>query len=525
MNKTLNFIKSHKYVFSFISGIIFATPSMQEWLFPLTFLGLILFFYLSTETIETVKKKKIFSRSFKRFSLFFLGQFLTIYTLFFKLYPLEGYDFTTIQGISIVIFAWLASSLIHGTLGGVILCLSDNFKTSPFVHAISCGALWVIFEFSLSLGFLAFPWVNVSLSLVKLLPFIQTASLFGNGIITFITVFSCCCIASFLNNRKNKTLIKAAALVLSFNFLLGSIIFIIPEEKGKEVSVCIIQGNVAMGEKWQAGVLYDILSQHDKLIRTSLEKQKCDVVLMAETVFPAVYTENGLIYKTISKTAKEYNVTVIFGVILKSENEGKYNAMIAIYPDGTTSTPYVKQKLVPFGEKVPSLDIIGALVPAIKELNLDSSYIEGTECQPLPSHDNTIYGPLVCYDSVFSSLARENVLKGAEILAVSTNDSWYKDGLAVKQHQNQSVIRAIETGRYVFRSANTGISCIISSKGIIKEESGILTEECILGKGYASNRKTLYVILGNSSLYLSFLTIFFLFTIKLVKKWKKQQKF
>jgi apolipoprotein N-acyltransferase len=223
----------------------------------------------------------------------------------------------------------------------------------------------------------------------------------------------------------------------------------------------------------------------------------------------------------MSKIASDYDVTIIFGAITSAPNNKKNNCIIAVYPDGSTSEEYVKQKLVPFGEKMPSFDIIGRIVPALTQLDIGTSYVEGTEGKIIETHEGIKTGPLVCYDSVFSSLARENVLKGAEIMVVSTNDSWYKDGAAVRQHQSQSVIRAIETGRYVFRSASTGISCIITSKGIITQETEILKEEYICGKGYASQRKTLFVLLGNTSLYFSFICVFSLFALKSLKKTKK----
>ncbi len=499
---------------SFVCGMIFAAPFFKEWLFPLTFLSLFGFFYLIN--VEANERKSRFIYHFA----FFFGCFINVYTLFFKLYPFEGFDFSPLTGKIIVIFSWIVSSLIHSVMGGIILGISKHFRKQPLFYALSCGALWVIFEFSQSLGFLAFPWVNVSLSLVKFLPFLQTASLFGNGIITFVVVFSCCLASFYFITPNKKIYIKTASAVLAVNFIFGSILFLMPEQKKEEAKVLVVQGNVAMGEKWEADRLKTILTNHEKLIRENLEKEKADMVLLAETVFPAVYTENGLIYQTVSSIARDFDVTVMFGVILKAGEKERINAIMAIYPDGTVSPYYTKRHLVPFGEVVPSLDIIGTIIPAINDLNLASTYIEGTESVIISSHKGVKYGPLVCYDSVFPNLARENVLKGAEILAVSTNDSWYKDGAAVYQHQKQSIIRAIETGRYIFRSANTGISCIISSKGKVVSESEIQTEAVVFGKGYKSDRKTLFVLLGNTSLYLSFGVILGLVFIKIKKFYK-----
>ncbi len=528
-NKFKAITSSHSLFCSFIGGILFATPFIQEWLFTFTFLGLILFF----SVLEFPKDKRDKSM-FKCFFAFLFGCFLLVYTLFFNLYPFEGFDFTKAQGATIVIFAWLGASLIHSLIGSFILNISRQFSYSPIIFSLSIGSLWVIFEWSMSIGFLAFPWVNISVALVKLLPFLQTASIFGNGIITFITVFSSALLGIYFNSKinvsesnsikikKRFSLFKISCLVLSINFIVGTFLYIIPENKEKEVNVCIVQGNVTMGEKWDAEKFYSILSNHDKLIRNSLnnsKEQKVDIVLMAETVFPAICTENGLIYQTISKITKEYDVTVIFGVMLKKEDD-ILNAIMAIYPDGKVSDYYTKQKLVPFGEKMPELGIIGELIPQLKELNDSASYVEGTTSNNIKSFDGTSYGALICYDSVFSELSRQSVRNGAEIIAVSTNDAWYKDGAAVKNHKSQSIIRAIETGRYIFRSANTGISCVIDTKGNVLCATEILEKTAIFGKGYTTHKNTAFVLLGNTSLFFSFILIAYLFILKLYKKTK-----
>ncbi len=529
-HNSINFLKSilsvHKYIFLFIGGIMFATPYIWEWLFPLTFISLILLF-----SILNYQKDNKIKICFNYFFIFFGGCFLTVYTLFFNLYPFEGFNFTKTQGVIIVIFAWIAASLIHSFYGGVILSLSGYFRFSPILFSLSVSSLWVIFEWSMSLGFLAFPWVNISVSLIKFLPFLQTASLFGNGIITFITVFSSSLLGIALSSKisnlqkkeekkQNKiSLVKISCIVLSVNTIIGTFLYFLPENKEEEINVCIVQGNVAMGEKWDEEKFHSILESHNELIRNSLDasKNKVDVVLMAETVFPAICTENGLIYQTISKIAKDYDVTVIFGAMLKIDNE-LHNAVMAIYPDGNVSDYYSKQKLVPFGEKMPNLGIIGELIPQLKELNNDSSYIEGKTSKAIKSYDGTLYGTLICYDSVFSEIARQSVKNGADIIAISTNDSWYKNGFAVKNHKNQSVIRAIETGRYVFRSANTGISCIITSKGDVLCESKMLEKTVVVGKGYTIQKNTLFVILGNTSLFSSFALIILLLSLNIFKK-------
>ncbi|MBP5675567.1 MAG: apolipoprotein N-acyltransferase [Bacteroidales bacterium] len=74
-------------------------------------------------------------------------------------------------------------------------------------------------------------------------------------------------------------------------------------------------------------------------------------------------------------------------------------------------------------------------------------------------------GVAVCYESVYGEYCAKYVRKGAEFLAVITNDAWWGNTPGYRQHFSYSRLRAIETRRYVARCANTGISAIIDPSG------------------------------------------------------------
>ena len=102
--------------------------------------------------------------------------------------------------------------------------------------------------------------------------------------------------------------------------------------------------------------------------------------------------------------------------------------------------------------------------------------------------------------------------EGAELICLSTNDSWFMDSRGVWMHHAQSQLRAIETGRWVVRSANTGVSSVINDRGQVLESLAPLKTGYVLEDAYLSDRVTVYSTIGNIFVYacISFCAAFIL---------------
>lgn len=69
------------------------------------------------------------------------------------------------------------------------------------------------------------------------------------------------------------------------------------------------------------------------------------------------------------------------------------------------------------------------------------------------------------------SYVAQYVKKGAQFIAIITNDGWWENTSGKDQHLEYAKLRAIETRRWVCRSANTGISAFINQRGDIVQQS------------------------------------------------------
>jgi apolipoprotein N-acyltransferase len=108
-------------------------------------------------------------------------------------------------------------------------------------------------------------------------------------------------------------------------------------------------------------------------------------------------------------------------------------------------------------------------------------FYPGTDAVVLPVAGHSA-STAICYEVIYSSLIRDFVLHGSELLTTITNDAWYGWSSAAYQHWQQASMRAIEEGRYLARAANTGISGFVDPYGRVLQssemfQSAVLTED------------------------------------------------
>ena len=109
----------------------------------------------------------------------------------------------------------------------------------------------------------------------------------------------------------------------------------------------------------------------------------------------------------------------------------------------------------------------------------------------------------ICYEVTYASQAREAVRNGSEMLTTITNDAWYGESSAPFQHFEMAAMRAIEQGRYLVRSANTGISGIVDPYGRVLIRTNLFETVAVVGEARFVQAKTVYATIGDLAAYLS----------------------
>ena len=172
----------------------------------------------------------------------------------------------------------------------------------------------------------------------------------------------------------------------------------------------------------------------------------------------------------------------------------------ALMIDGTARTEiFHKSKLVVAVEKTPYPaifcridDLLGGVMGRCvgqKEITLLN--VKGANGENIP------VGSAVCYESVYGEYYTDYIRKGAQAMAIITNDAWWGDTPGYRQHLSYASLRAIETRRAIARCANTGISAIISPSGKILQPTPWWEPAIIKGQLPLRNDITFFVSHGD----------------------------
>ncbi|MFZ8833903.1 MAG: apolipoprotein N-acyltransferase [Candidatus Caldipriscus sp.] len=170
-----------------------------------------------------------------------------------------------------------------------------------------------------------------------------------------------------------------------------------------------------------------------------------------------------------------------------------YNRALLVDTSGKIVGFYDKVRLVPFGENLLFYEFLPEF---IREIELgQGNYSRGRGFYPI-RYGNLKIGVMICYEYIFSGIGKRLVDNGANVLAVITSDGWFGKSLGPVEHFYLGIPRAVETGRYLIRSAKTGISAIIDPEGRVVESLELYTRGSIVGSVKLYEHRTPFVSFG-----------------------------
>lgn len=329
--------------------------------------------------------------------------------------------------------------------------------------AIKClcvfPSLWVIFEWLRGTLFTGFPWLFLGYSQLNN-PLRGLAPVLGVYGISFVVAFISGCLVVLITKHPKK--IKTFATVSIFTIIIASwLLTLVQWTKpfDKPLRVSLIQGNVAQQMKWNPEKLRHILATYQKLTE---QHWQSSLIVWPEAAVPIFPQQIPTYINNLNQTAKLHGVALILGApILNPQTKQYYNGMFLL---GINHGEYLKRHLVPFGEFLPLKNVFNWF---IKRFDVPmSDFSSGPAHQMDLRINHFLFAPFICYEIAYPDLVLDSVI-GKHLIVVITDDSWFGQSIALNQQVQMGQMRALETGRYLLHSTNTGITAIINPKGQI----------------------------------------------------------
>ena len=159
---------------------------------------------------------------------------------------------------------------------------------------------------------------------------------------------------------------------------------------------------------------------------------------------------------------------------------------------------YHKSKLVPGAESLPFGNALSFLKPIFEHLGgATGTYGGQDEPEVFYSQSGIGAAPAICYETVWGGWIADAVHRGAQFITIITNDGWWENTSGKDQHLDYAKLRAIETRRWICRSANTGISAFINQRGDIVQHTQWWVRTAIKQDINLNSDMTFYVLHGD----------------------------
>ncbi len=384
--------------------------------------------------------------------------------------------------------------------------------------------VWVATELGRTHIFTGFPWVLLGYSQATVLPIAQFASLFGvYGVSMLVAAMSAALAMSTIQNAKSAKAAKRFEFSLRALRPLRSLIAVFAiivaiavwgarraavaewTRSGESIRVGLIQGNVDQDEKIQSARAPAIFQEYLTMTRQAI-REGAEFVIWPESSTPFRFEDDVFAAAQVKALARQARIPLLLGSdqFVRSPTGGPttfYNSAFLVKADGSTGGVYRKMHLVPFGEYVPLKKLFFFAAPLVQAV---SDFSAGEDAALLPV-GNHLVSTAICYEVVYPDLVRRFVTGGSEMLTTITNDAWFGPTSAPYQHFEQASMRAIEEGRYLVRSANTGVSGIVDPYGRVLARTAIYQPAVLVGEARFLKTSTFYARHGDILAYASVL--------------------
>ena len=376
--------------------------------------------------------------------------------------------------VNVAWYAWLTLALVEAVIFAVLALALRPLLRLPFWPLAVAG--WWVAQEAVHDRFPwgGFPWGRLAMSQPDA-PTAGWAAIGGPPLLTFLLALAGAGLAYLTimagANRRPPIRALVVAAATCGLVLAGNLAWSPPSGRAPTAEIATVQGDVPHARKLPNLLRASTVTENHAVATIALARQ----VQAGKRRAPAlvIWPENSTdidprlsppTYASIATAVNAIGRPVLVGAVL---DHPLRNAGQLWLPRRGPVQAYIKRQLVPFGEVIPLRSLLNAVtsLPELQPRNFT------------PGHRAVVFrvgkirlGDVICYEVGFDSLVRSEVLAGANLLTVQTNDADFElDGQLGESLQQMAMARidAISTGRAVAVASTTGLSAIIAPDGSV----------------------------------------------------------
>jgi apolipoprotein N-acyltransferase len=402
-----------------------------------------------------------------------------------------------------------ASTPAAGALTALFVVFWALFPALAGGLAVRCHArkniilaplIWVLIEyFRGALLLNGFPWLLGAYSQLNtpLAGYVPLIGAYGTG---FLLALSASIGVAILQHKEQRLWL---CVLLATIWLIGNDLQTVKwtTANGQPFSVALIQGNISQDQKWLPENRLSTLLMYKKLTE---EHWGTDVIIWPETAIPAYLSEvEGFFLAPLKAQALAHHTDLVVSLPVEGQGENElYNSVVTL---GKDNGLYSKNHLLPFGEYMPWQPLSGYILHQL-DIRL-GDFTAGGDSQPLLRAGGHAFITSICYEDAFGDANIVGLADAAYLVNV-TNDGWFGDSLEPHQHLQMARMRALETGRFLLRATNTGLTAVIAPDGSLLKQAPPFTTAVLTASITPMSGMTPYAHVGDGPIIGVLLVIF-----------------
>ncbi len=390
--------------------------------------------------------------------------------------------------------------------------------------ALLFTAAWVTMEWALTWFLTGFPWLFAGFAMTDS-PLAGFAPLLGVLGVSALTVASSVCIAmgicAYWKTRSLGSSLAIGLLPWGVGMALGLVTWSVEVSRHE---VALVQGNIDQAIKWDADQLRTNVERHWQLSEPHWDS---DLIIWPEFAITLYGREAEAIAARLQAKGMASQTNVVAGMpgLELSPDAPGYRLYNLAQGFGQATGRFAKHHLVPFGDYVPLEQYLRGLIEffdlpmsAASRGPREQTNVQLTFNRPGGTEDVVQAAIGICYEIAYGESLRRQAQEAGVLITIS-NDTWFGASIGPQQHMQIARMRALESGRWLLRSTNSGVTGIVDAGGVIQQQLPQFQPAVLRGEFAVMSGQTPYVQLGD----LPLLAFFGCFWLLFLLRWGSQK--